>query len=259
MYWFEEDEHNVLLWLSADTIQQYKLYRKLLQPIREVVLNVSQRYFAVPNHTQTQYINECINSIFVDLQNYNYTKGRAFSYVSRLAKNWYYDIMVAEPQRTKVPRYEYSEDIDTYSEAIEYQPKEPINVDAVLKRLGAIKAKVVHEHSLIEMGAFYTVRHRKYCGMETVLDYCMEFLLKYENFDTMAVHDYCLNKTGYNRGTLAHYFNLLFGMFTGRKDEDREQKRDKKYSYVIDDHPEIDAEMNYSYRLKRKENKYLYF
>jgi hypothetical protein len=97
MYWFDEHEQLCKQWVSANTAQQFYVYKKLHPAIFKMSEMILHRYFNCPQPVYYDLIHDAINHLFINLKNYRIDT-KAFSYVQTLIKNYYMDVLVIQPK-----------------------------------------------------------------------------------------------------------------------------------------------------------------
>ena len=235
MYWKPKHQHACLQWLSADTRQQYRIYNILHPALVEMAHVILKRYFSISFAKEKIYEAEAINEVFIRLENYDCTKGKAYTFCGMIIKQWYYDKEVTQ-YNTHFITLDF---IDDYQPIEDYQSMydkhEEIDCLAVLKRLSEIRLKLLTE--MKEAKEYWYVRNRKpkVEKLISIVDCCEEYVIRFENFDFSGVIDYCRNKLNIPSGSFSIYLNDLFGVYGIINDYEYKKEKNKHYSIVQDD------------------------
>jgi len=255
-YWGEKQERLCQQWLSADTKQQFQIYKGLLPALNQMSEMIMNRYFAVPtSQRQTELKKDAIQELFLKLHLYHpdkvKNKNGAYSFCSMIIKHYFYEVLVAQPTWVKQieKRFVYIDEYDEYVKPLEYAEKPKIDYNRLLSHFKTLKLKVEREYAKALKNAKRKVIPKKYKHKIEIVELTCEFIEKFDSFNGAAVVDYIyLNQKSGEllKSTIAYYFRQTFGMninvgvnLEGKNDIDWkvDLRRNNRISYIQDDTP----------------------
>lgn len=212
-YWQKRHENYCLQWLSATTKQQYYLYNKLHPALITMAEIIQNRYFSIPFTRQREYLQNVLQDVFLRLPNYQPEKGSAYSFCSMTIKHQFY-YLVTLPKNTRTLLLEYVdsyESVDT-SESM-YDEKQEIDVEAVYKQLQTRRAKLI---AIVrqEEDNLRSIPIIKAGQLIQTLDLCIEYLLRFKNFNIYCLKEYVENNSLMSKSTISNHFGELFHEIT---------------------------------------------
>lgn len=237
-YWTEKEELLCQQWKSADKLQQYKIYNKLLPRLNEMAEYIIGRYYNVSNPSEaTELKHECVQEVFIKLHRYEVgrAKNGSYSFCSLIIKHYAYNVLIYDKQRKAFIDCEYVDDYGVY-QPIEYEKYEFDN--AFIKKIIADKRKEI-ENYIKKKTKYNKLNYiriplftQEYINLE-ILRLFDEYLDKFD-FDINGVVDYIyLNSEFKNKETMNNKFRKLFGNVKLELKEDN--IIENKYDMIDDD------------------------
>lgn len=252
-YWFSKHQVACEQWLSANTQQQYRLYNILHPPIRIMTEIIANRYFSINFSNQKLVYEEVINHFFLNLITYNPKRQKAFTFASILIKNAIYDREAVKDKPRDI-QLSYIDNYDNYDDCQSiYSDNKEIDIMALLKRFAEIRIRIRNDMASRSPSGFTVMTSTRGATLLRVVDCCEEYLLKFQNFNSSCVADYCINNLNINRSTLSIYLGHLFNYHILVNDYRDYQSLKKKISLVQDDYYPNESHQNrWQNRLRMK-------
>jgi hypothetical protein len=107
IYWTEVEENLVLQWLSANTLQEYRIYNALHPKIYRMQEIILHRYFSYSSARHTEIMRDCCDHVFLQLRMFKPDRDKkAYSFVQTVIKNYCLDMLVNSKKREKNEMYQ---------------------------------------------------------------------------------------------------------------------------------------------------------
>ena len=212
-YWKKKQEDLCIAWLSATTRQQFQIYNALHGVLRKMTEIIANRYFSIPFNRQEEYYKDVINILFIKLKGFDPSKGTAYTFCSMLIKYRFYEI-VSSIDPVKQPKIDYFDDltpVDNGDREPLYDELEEFDVDRLYARLQTVRKKIIQTVRNERDGqrSIHMVHSEQ---LIQVLNLCIEYLMRFQNFNAYSVADYCCNNSTMNKATVGNHFHELFGI-----------------------------------------------
>jgi len=261
-YWKDKEEILAHQWVTAvktnDLRKQAYLYKKLHAPVQRLINGICQRFYQVPVQDYQELLNDCTQKVFLKLDRLD-DRGSAFSYIGTITKNFYYQELVAHTlvENSKTVKLEYSDDND-FDNGIEYlNPIElsPEDVQYIHKYLLDLieRKQLGREKTIYSVNTGGQKKIRNLSKQIQALNLCIEYLLKYNDFNDKSVTQYVRFAMGVDSIYTAYLFQCLFGVGIGREKENYADV-DNRYYYLTDDICPIDESNHMTQRARAKKN-----
>jgi DNA-directed RNA polymerase specialized sigma24 family protein len=255
MYWSSEQEDLVCQWLSANTLQQFIIYKALNKSVKYMAGSILSRYF-IPTQEHENVKQDAINHLFVNLHHFNPAKGKtAYSYCQTIIKNFYHEVCRNKAKIFTI-KLEYYDDLENpeFEYSYSYEPFQEDNwsFEPVFKRLEQARFTLMSyssQHKKMPKRVRNAVNNEiKYLNETT------EYLFKYKDsqgVSAASIQEYVLNRMGLSEGTVQKYMKKHLGVGTWLCN-DLESKVEKKYSLNPIDDDYCPIETSNDRQLRRK-------